>query len=131
MAQRTIQQGQVPASTKSLRSGPITCPAGQETTLVSTVTRFGLFPYIVSRAFFVNGVPTDVHFRTYRGGAPIGDETEFERNTQLGTIGNPQPEEPKGCMGGQEVKITFINNDSDPYTVESDGRIEEYRERLR
>lgn len=133
MAQRSIPQGQVPIARYSLRSGPISCPAGQETTLKETISLpAGCFCYIVSRAYYVDGAPTTVRFHSYAGGTLISDDPEQGRNTALGEIGHPEPEEPAIFVsGGKQVKITFYNGDGVSYNVECDGVIEVYRERLK
>jgi hypothetical protein len=116
---------------ESLASGPVTCPAAQETELVNRRSINGYWCYLTHLAFYVAGSTTLVEFRTYIGNA-LAQFPYQRRNTSLASIGSPQ-ELPFPCFVPPEVPVSIraFNGDSGPLSCESDGYLNYYDRRIR
>lgn len=112
----------------SLASGPINCPAGQETSLISVPVANGFYSELVSLAYAVNGAPpaNAIEFRSYLGGVRM-NFPYATRRTQLGSIGSPTPIVPaRELPGGPAFEIRVFNSDVAAWQCECDGEIAYY-----
>jgi hypothetical protein len=121
-----------PFDTDELTSGPITLPAGQETTLISLTIRNGWHAYLTSLAYYLASSTTLVEFRCYLGGVLMTGPASFvRRKTQLGQIGNPlRLPNPRELQPGMKFEIRAYNGDASSITGECDGDIEYHEKPL-
>ena len=114
----------------SLRSGPINCPSGVETSLVTVRISDGAYPYLESAAYYTDSVSTAIEFRRYINGVR---DTGWEatRNTQLGQIGAPRDlPNPQELSPGAVVEVRLFQTSGGAISGESDGDINYYDQPL-